>query len=68
MANLMRNNAWNSGGDFSNPDLLWYAKGVGQMMGRALDDPASWWFFAAIHGEYVDPNTPWYPSPPAFPA
>lgn len=68
MANLMRNNAWNSGGDFSNPDLLWYAKGVGKMMGRALDDTASWWFFAAIHGEYVDPNTPWYPSPPAFPA
>lgn len=67
MANLTRKNAWNSGGDFSNTDLLWYAKGVGKMMGRALNDPASWWFFAAIHGEYVNPNTPWYPSPPAFP-
>jgi hypothetical protein len=53
LANLIRNNAWNSGGDFDNADLLWYAKGVGKMMGRALDDPASWWFFAAMHGEYV---------------
>lgn len=68
MATLVRNNAWNSGGDFSNQDLLWYAKGVGKMMQRGLDDPASWWFFAAIHGEYVNPANPWYPNPPAFPA
>ncbi len=68
MAILVRNNAWNSGGDFGNSDLLWYARGVGKMMGRALNDPASWWFFAAIHGEYVNPKNPWYPSPPAFPA
>ncbi len=63
----IRKNAWNNGGDFTNEDLLWYAKGVQKMMGRALDDPASWWFFAAIHGEYVDPGTPWYQKPPAFP-
>lgn len=68
MTALVRNNAWNSGGDFSNQDLLWYAKGVGKMMQRGLDDPASWWFFAAIHGEYVNPANPWYPNPPAFPA
>jgi tyrosinase len=26
------------------------------MMDLALNDPASWWFFAAIHGEYVTPD------------
>ena len=67
MANYLRKNAWNNGGDFSNPDLLWYAKGVGKMMSRSLDDLASWWFYAAIHGEYVNPTTAWYVNPPAFP-
>ena len=67
MATYLRKNAWNNGGDFSNSDLLWYAKGVQKMMSRALDDQASWWFFAAIHGEYVNPNTPWYTKPPSFP-
>jgi tyrosinase len=67
MANFTRNNAWNNGGTFDNPDLLWYAKGVGVMQSLALDNPNSWWFFAAIHGEYVNPNTPWYTDPPAFP-
>ena len=57
MANYLRKNAWNNGGDFSNPDLLWYAKGVGKMMSRPLDNLASWWFYAAIHGEYVNPTT-----------
>lgn len=68
MANYVRNNAWNNGGDFSNLDLLWYAKGIGKMMSRALNDPASWWFYAALHGEYVNPRTAWYPDPPQFPA
>jgi tyrosinase len=68
MATYTRNNAWNKGGDFTNLDLLWYAKGVGKMMGRALNDSASWWFYAAMHGEYANPNTAWYPKPPAFPA
>jgi len=68
MASFTRNNAWNNGGTFDNPDLLWYAKGVGVMQSLSLDNPNSWWFFAAIHGEYVNPNTPWYPNPPAFPA
>jgi tyrosinase len=67
MATYLRNNSWNNGGDFSNSDLLWYAKGVGKMMSRALNDPASWWFYAAIHGEYVNPKTAWYVTPPAFP-
>src|SRR5256714_6115338 len=58
-----RNNAWNKGGNLTNPDLLWYAKGVGKMMSRALNDPASWWFYAAIHGEYVTPAN----IQPAFP-
>ena len=68
MPQYIRNNAWNNGGTFDNPDLLWYAKGVGQMMKRDLNDPTSWWFYAAIHGEYVNPDTAWYPSPAAFPA
>lgn len=63
MANYLRNNAWNNNGDFSNLDLLWYAKGVGAMMSRALNDPAGWWFYATIHGEYVNPKTAWYPGP-----
>lgn len=62
MANYVRNNAWNNGGDFSNPDLLWYARGVQAMMDRPLNDPTSWWFYAAIHGEYVNPATAWYSS------
>jgi tyrosinase len=62
MANAVttRNNAWNNGGTFDNLDLLWYAKGVGQMMNRPIADTRSWWFYAAVHGEYADPSTPWY--------
>jgi tyrosinase len=56
MGKYVRNNAWNKGGDFSNQDLFWYAKGVDAMMKRALNDQKSWWFFAAIHGEYVTPQ------------
>ncbi len=59
MATYTRANAWNKGGTFDNPDLLWYARGVGAMQARAISDPASWWFFAAIHGEYLqDPTVP----------
>lgn len=56
MATFTRNNAWNAGGTFNNSDLHWYAIGVREMMSRGLDDTASWWFFAAIHGEYVTAN------------
>lgn len=53
MTNYTRSNAWNKGGTFDNLDLLWYAKGVGAMMARPLNDHNSWWFFAAIHGQYL---------------
>lgn len=71
MATYTRANAWNNGGTFDNSDLLWYAKGVGTMQGRQLNDPSSWWFFAAIHGEYVADNgfPGWgsLPAPPPVP-
>lgn len=71
MPTFVRSNAWNSGGTFSNTDLLWYAKGVGVMQSRALNDSSSWWFFAAIHGEYVGdngfPGWGFLPGPPAVP-
>lgn len=57
MATYTRNNAWNNGGTFDNLDLLWYAKGVGLMQSLALDNPNSWWFFAAIHGENTTDST-----------
>jgi tyrosinase len=76
MATYTRANAWNKGGTFDNVNLLWYAKGVGAMQARAISDPASWWFFAAIHGQYLqNPTVPVYlangwgaiPSPPSVP-
>ncbi|OJA46543.1 tyrosinase [Burkholderia ubonensis] len=67
MANYIRNDAWNAGGDFNNQDLLWYARGVGKMMARSLNDPASWWFFAAIHGEYLTAATTKKIPPDTFP-
>lgn len=53
MAKFTRANAWNQNGTFDNPDLLWYARGVGAMQARQLADPAGWWFFAAMHGQYL---------------
>ena len=74
MATYIRANAWNNGGTFDNTDLLWYAKGVGAMQARALNDSSSWWFFGAIHGEYVTPLSlqdpqafPWADIPAPFP-
>ena len=71
MATYTRANAWNHGGTFNNQDLLWYAKGVGAMQARTIDKTSSWWFFAAIHGEYVTPQSmrrrgafPWKNIPP----
>ena len=37
MAKFTRANAWNKGGTFDNTDLLWYAKGVGELQKRPLD-------------------------------
>jgi tyrosinase len=71
MANFTRKNAWNNGGTFSNPDLLWYAKGVGVMQSRKLNDKNSWWFFGAIHGQEISlaqfPGWGHLPSPPTVP-
>ncbi|KPE49980.1 tyrosinase family protein [Chryseobacterium indologenes] len=53
MAKFLRKNAWENGGTFNNPDLFWYAKGVGVLQSRLLSDENSWWFFAAIHGEQM---------------
>lgn len=71
MANFTRNNAWDNGGTLEgNSDLLWYAIGVGQMMQRSINDPKSWWYFAAIHGDGPEwagitapPQVPPLPSP-----
>jgi tyrosinase len=73
MTSYTRNNAWNNGGTFANADLLWYAKGVGAMQSLTLDNPNSWWFFAAIHGEYITgetsfPGWGFIPAPPQVPA
>ncbi|HRI70577.1 MAG TPA: tyrosinase family protein, partial [Polyangium sp.] len=64
---VTRNNAWNNKGTFDNPDLLWYAKAVGVMMSRQLKDPTSWWFFAAIHGQYIVDNDGSGPPPTSYP-
>ena len=56
-ATYTRNNAWNNGGTLTgNPDLFWYAVGVGVMITRGISDTKSWWYFGAIHG---DPLAPW---------
>jgi len=45
-----RKNVWANGGDFNDPTILWYARGVAAMQGRALNDQSGWRFFGAIHG------------------
>ena len=71
MPKYIRKNAWNHGGTFANTELYWYAVGVREMQQRQLDDPCSWWFFAAIHGEYISAGTfpGWghLPAPPPTP-
>lgn len=72
MAEFVRNNGWNKNGTFDNEDLLWYAMGVREMQARSLDDASSWWFFAAIHGQYVSglktfPGWAYIPAPPQVP-
>lgn len=53
MTPYTRKNAWNNGGTFTNTDLLWYAKAVQVMQSRPISDPVSWWFYSAIHGEFL---------------
>ena len=57
MATFTRKNAWNNKGTFDNPDLLWYAKAVGIMQSRPIGDPTSWWFYAAVHNEFLLPES-----------
>ncbi len=44
-----RRNVWELGDAWAEP-ILWYARGVAAMKQRALAEPTSWRFFAAIHG------------------
>ncbi|MFD2785518.1 DUF7868 domain-containing protein [Hymenobacter rubripertinctus] len=60
MTTFSRKNAWsaNNGGQFTDAKggyttLYWYAKGVGVLKSRPISDPTSWWFYAAIHGQYL---------------
>lgn len=53
---FLRKSVWANGGDFSDPLLLWYAKGVAELMKRPLSDKTSWRFLAAIHGEDFSEN------------
>lgn len=48
MSNL-RKNVWELGKDWADP-ILWYARGVAAMKARAIKEPTSWAFYAAIHG------------------
>ena len=68
MTNYLRKNVWDSesGQPFKDStgnynQLYWYAKAVQVMQSRSISDPTSWWFYAAIHGEFLlnpitDPN------------
>ena len=51
---FVRKSVWAAGGDFSDPILFWYAKGVEIVKQRPINDPTSWRFLAAIHG--IDVN------------
>ena len=60
MSEYVRKNAWdaNNGGQFKDQSgnytqLYWYAKAVQVMQSRPVTDPTSWWFYAAIHGEFL---------------
>lgn len=54
---FLRQSVWANGGGFNDPLLLWYAKGVAELMKRPLSDKTSWRFLAAIHGEDFSNNT-----------
>ncbi len=58
---LTRRNAHKDGGTFKNSDLLWYAKAVGVMKSRPVNDPTSWWFYAAMHGQKLNKKQEGYP-------
>jgi tyrosinase len=51
---FVRKSVWANGGDFNDAILYWYAKGVGVLKDRPINDLTSWRFLGAIHG--FDPN------------
>ena len=60
MSVYTRKNAWdaNNGGQFQDAngnytDLYWYAKAVQTTQKRPINDPTSWWFYGAIHGQFL---------------
>lgn len=62
----------NNGGQFlhedgSYTDLYWYAKGVEVMKSRPISDPTSWWFYAAIHGQYLIYDVDSHYAPSGYP-
>lgn len=50
MDKYKRTNVYAKGGDFDDPTLLWYARGVAELNKRPFDNKLSWRFYAAIHG------------------
>ncbi|MFM5980766.1 MAG: tyrosinase family protein [Sphaerospermopsis kisseleviana] len=45
-----RRNVWAKNGDFDDPVLYWYARGVRVLRAKPISDPTSWEFLAALHG------------------
>jgi tyrosinase len=64
MSAFTRKNVWNQNGTFDNEDLLWYAKAVRVMQDSPVSNPVSWWSYAAIHGEFLLPDSLIPPPPP----
>lgn len=50
----VRKSVWAAGGDFSDPILFWYAKGVELLKQRLIAEPTSWRFLGAVHGFDAD--------------
>ncbi|MFA7380936.1 MAG: tyrosinase family protein [Bacteroidia bacterium] len=74
MTSYLRKNAWdaNNGGQFKDASgnytfLYWYAKGVAVMKSKPISDPTSWWFYAAIHGQYLTDYFGSGPAPTEYP-
>lgn len=59
--NYIRKNGWiqnidpsdQSKGNFRNEETYWYAVGVYFLQQIPISEPSSWWFYAAIHGQYL---------------
>ncbi|MBS1509892.1 MAG: tyrosinase family protein [Bacteroidetes bacterium] len=74
MNNFIRKNAWDAcnGGQFKDQsgnytDLYWYAKGVEAMKALPINNAVSWWFYGAIHGQYLIATAHSDPAPASFP-